>query len=111
MRLQASTCFLVLLRARVTLLPQGGSLSSRLVPAGLDYIGGLQIGPHIGRDAGAAVRPRGHDQGSGTSRSPSDLNYLTLSSSSVQGLTFRPRAIRAILSIETLRSERSTPLR
>jgi hypothetical protein len=45
MRLQASTCFLVLLRARVTLLPQGGPLSSRLVPAGLDYIDGLQIGP------------------------------------------------------------------
>jgi hypothetical protein len=46
MRLQASTCFLMLLRARVTLLPQGGPLSSRLVPAGLDYIDGLQIGPH-----------------------------------------------------------------
>ena len=45
MRLQASTCFLVLLRARVTLLPQGGPLSSRLVPAGFDSIDGLQIGP------------------------------------------------------------------
>jgi hypothetical protein len=46
MLLQASTCCLVLLRARVTLLPQGGRLSSRPVPAGLDYIDGLQIGPH-----------------------------------------------------------------
>jgi hypothetical protein len=63
------------------------------------------------RDAGAAVRPRGHDQGSGTSRSPSDLNYLTLSSSSVQALTLSPRAMRAMLSIETFRSDRSTPLR
>src|SRR3981189_1513784 len=35
---------------------------------------------------------------------------LTLSSSSVHGFTFRPRAMRAMLSMETLRSDRSTPL-
>jgi hypothetical protein len=46
-----------------------------------------------------------------TSRSPCDPNYLTLSSSSIQALTFSPRAMRAMLSIETLRSDRSTPLR
>ena len=46
MLLQASTFFLMLLRAGVALLPQGGPLSSRLVPAGLNYIDELQIGPH-----------------------------------------------------------------
>jgi hypothetical protein len=34
-----------------------------------------------------------------------------LSSSSTYGFTLRPRAIRAMLSIETFRSDRSTPLR
>jgi hypothetical protein len=63
--------------------------------------------------AGGAVPPRGMTIRAGMHGpgSPSGPNHLTLSSSSVQGLTFRPRAIRAILSIETLRSDRSTPLR
>jgi hypothetical protein len=37
-------------------------------------------------------------------------NYL-LSSNKTDAFTFSPRAMRAILSIETLRSDRSTPLR
>jgi hypothetical protein len=36
---------------------------------------------------------------------------LTLSSKRTWALTLSPRAIRAMLSIETLRSDRSTPLR
>jgi hypothetical protein len=38
-------------------------------------------------------------------------HHLFASSRSDAALTLRPRAMRAILSIETLRSDRSTPLR